>query len=114
MKNDYLLPRFIWIMFDDLSDLQALRMTRFYIPYNCQFLLIIKMNDFNYEIYEIYNIKGNKRKFNTKIGDWSRDRGLNMAKENFYLRRLNMEGLTLLWNVQREVNKKNLRNVIIK
>lgn len=95
-------------MFGDTSDNLIQRMKNVYIPYNCQFLLVEKINGSFYEINEIYNIRGNSERYFIKIGYWSHDEGLKMASGSFYQRRLNMQGTKLPWNLNYEV-----RNIII-
>lgn len=64
-----------------------------YIPYDCQFLLIKQSNKTIYEIFEFYKINNRMKSFKvTYFGTWNKANELTVPKNDFYGRRLNMNG----------------------
>lgn len=90
-ENEKYLSQYIWITFIK-NEFKIQDLEYFYIPYNCQFLVIV-MHEQSFKILEIYNMKiYTWGLYQNIFGLWDEINGLIVDKKEFYKRRFNMNG----------------------
>jgi hypothetical protein len=79
----------IWINFIKKNITEELN--NLYIPYNCEFLIIEKIDYLNYDIKEIYQISKDFPKIYSHFGVWENGK-LKASGNDFYKRRMDLNG----------------------
>jgi hypothetical protein len=79
----------IWIIFiqEDITN----ELKNFYIPFNCKFLIVKKIDALNYDIEDVYQISENYPQAFTKFASW-KNRKLEIFGKDFYGRRMDLKG----------------------
>lgn len=100
---DLMLSSFVWVSFDTSTQVLTSQLQNIYIPYHCQFLVIVPKMGEHYQVNEIYSTKNGSKTFINHFGSWSPEEKLILDPEEFYRRRSNMFGTRLIIRILNEV-----------
>lgn len=94
--NEYNSRRYIWLVWSEINENLINIYNGTYIPYHAQFLIAKNISKENFEISEIYHPHVNSSiTFKRLFGKWRENQEIQIANDDFYQRRFNMNGTIL-------------------
>ena len=87
--------RAIWLLFLDTNTSLEQFFTDINIPFDCQFLVAQPQSDHVVVLTEVYRVSPTLPLQTYSFGNWTVGGGLTWPRENLYMRRKNLKGLTI-------------------
>lgn len=82
----------VWV--DFITEDYSKELDDLYIPFNCRFFIIRKINDLSYKIQDVYQIGKNSLKIYSHFADWKNGE-MKVFVKDFFSKRMNMKGHNL-------------------
>ena len=68
------------------------QLTDLYVPFNYRFLLVKKINNFNYELTDVHQIGVNGSKIFSHFTFWDENKKFEISRGDLFSRRMNLKG----------------------